>query len=76
MKSVYAVVCNPCSKSILQSRLFGTKDKARMELAKIADELKAEPAVAVVKVTEDIVSYLFGWEEKEVNYYITELEVN
>jgi len=47
-----------------------------MELAKIADELKAEPAVAVVKVTEDIVSYLFGWEEKEVNYYITELEVN
>jgi hypothetical protein len=75
MNYVYAVVCNPSSNSILRSKLFSTKERARIELDSVFDSLKGQPGVELLRRDGDAFSYLFGWEERQINYYITSIEV-
>jgi hypothetical protein len=74
MKKVYAIVCS--GMPLHNSQFYSTKELARQKLKELADERKYKMGVNNLKLTEDKLSYSFGWEESFVCFSIVEFDVD
>lgn len=75
MNSVFAITCNKSTNPLLDLKLFSTREKAKAALTQIKIDRKNKIGVHVLIDTQTKFSFLLGWEEVEVSFYIVELAV-
>ncbi len=72
---IYAITLSFSTPTMLaNTEFFSTKESAQKELKNIRNERIYKPGVMVIEDNADQFKYLFGWEEKQVNYEIKEIE--
>lgn len=72
--SIFAIVCS-VSPDLHHTKFYGTKELARRQLKKLADERRLNLGVHWHQETEDMFFYTLGWEEHPVRFSIMELHV-
>jgi hypothetical protein len=72
--SVFAIVCS-ATPELRSVKFYATREIARRELKKLADERRHNLGVHWHKETEDMFFYTLGWEEYEVRFSIMEIHV-
>jgi len=74
MKTVFAIVCS-ATPALHSIKFYATKSLAQKRLKEMANERRYKMGVDCFKDEEDRFSYLLGWEEHKVSFYITEISV-
>jgi hypothetical protein len=72
--SIFAIVCS-ATPELRSVKFYGTREIARRELKKLADERRYKMGVEWHEETKDMFFYTLGWEERPVRYSIVELHV-
>lgn len=75
MSSIFAIVCS-ISPDLHHTKFFSSRELARKQLKKLADERRYKLGVEWHEETEDEFFYTFGWEERSITYSIIELHVD
>lgn len=73
-KSIFAVGRSGCK--IHDAKFYSTRKLAQKSLKAIADERRRKLGVRIVKDTDDVFEFLFGWEEARVCFKIIEIGVD
>lgn len=65
------------NQTLRESIFYVTREKARKELKKIADERRYKMGVEITEETDDVVSFLVGdgWHGPGVKFQIKEIDV-
>lgn len=72
-KSFFAIMNS--SERHQTAKYFSTVEAARKHLQKMADERRNRLGVTDFKQTENGFSFILGWEEHQVSFYIVELPI-